>query len=202
MSDDPTPNPYSVPEVEDLLVRAIELVSQARPMPMSSTVKVNKEELLDLLEEAAERLPEELRAARWLLKEREEFLEQGRQERDEIIAQGAAQVERMVQRQEIVKAAEARARQIVSDAKAEARTLRRQTEDFCDQRLASFEVVLDRTMRTVQQGREKLLGAARLTSESALGPATPAPVQAQVGGGAAAGVGADAWAPFDQEVDR
>jgi vacuolar-type H+-ATPase subunit H len=200
MSDDTTPNPYAVPEVEDLLNRAIDLVAQARPMPMSSTVKVNKEELLDLLEDASERLPEELRAARWLLKEREEFLDQGRQERDEIIAEGAAQVERMVQRQEIVKAAEARARQIVAEAKTEARLLRRQTEDFCDQRLASFEVVLDRTMRTVQQGREKLLGAARMVEPAGDSSATPAPVQAEGGEEpVAAEVGLQGWNPFDQD---
>jgi vacuolar-type H+-ATPase subunit H len=189
MTDDPTPNPYAVPEVEDLLTQAIELVGQARPLPMSSTVKVNREELLALLEDAAARLPDELRAARWLLKEREEFLEQGRQERDEIIAQGAAQVERMIQRQEIVKAAETRARQIVAQARSEARTLKRQTEDFCDQRLASFEVVLDRTMRTVQQGREKLLGAARIEDPSAdLNGSDEVPAE----------VGA-AWDVFDQD---
>ena len=167
--DDTTPNPYAVPEVEGLLTQAIELVAQARPSPMSTSVRVNRDELLDLLEEAVSRLPDELRAATWLLKEREEFLEQGRQEREEIIADGAAQVERMIQRQEIIKAAEARARQIVAEAKVEARTLRRQTEDFCDQRLAAFEVVLDRTMHTVRQGREKLLGAARLDDGADLG---------------------------------
>jgi vacuolar-type H+-ATPase subunit H len=192
--DDPTPNPYAVPEVEELLNHAIELVGHARPSPMSTTVRVNRDELLDLLEEAAARLPEELRAARWLLKEQEEFLEQGRQERDEIIADGAAQVERMIQRQEIIKAAEARARQIVAEAKAEARTLRRQTEDFCDQRLASFELVLDRTMHAVRQGREKLLGAARLGDGAAVRPGASE---------AAATVGADGasngWTPFDQD---
>lgn len=201
MNDDDTPNPYAVPEVEALLTQAIEMVSQARPMPMSSTVKVNRDELLDLLEEAAERLPEELRAARWLLKEREEFLERGRQERDDIIAEGAAQVERMIQRQEITKAAEARARQIVVDAKAEARMLRRQTEDFCDQRLASFEVVLDRTMRTVQQGREKLLGAARLADGGELSPGLGGGGGGGGGGGdgVAAQVVGDGWTPFDQD---
>jgi vacuolar-type H+-ATPase subunit H len=171
--DDPTPNPYAVPEVEELLNHAIELVGHARPSPMSTTVRVNRDELLDLLEEAAARLPEELRAARWLLKEQEEFLEQGRQERDEIIADGAAQVERMIQRQEIIKAAEARARQIVAEAKAEARTLRRQTEDFCDQRLASFEIVLERTARTVAEGRSKLQGAARLGGPGLTGDPDP-----------------------------
>lgn len=192
MLRDDAPDPYAVPEVEDLLHQAIDLVGHARPSPMSTSVRVNRDELLGLLEEAVSRLPEELRAATWLLKERDEFLEQGRQERAEIIADGAAQVERMIQRQEIIKAAEARARQIVAEAKVEARTLRRQTEDFCDQRLASFEVVLDRTMQTVRQGREKLLGAARLDD----GPLAALDGQGPTDEGSPD----EAWTPFDQDL--
>ena len=56
--DDTTPNPYAVPEVEGLLTQAIELVAQARPSPMSTSVRVNRDELLDLLEEAVSRLPD------------------------------------------------------------------------------------------------------------------------------------------------
>ncbi len=169
--DHHSPDPYAVPEVDEILADAIAIVSAARPMPMSSTVKVNRDELLDLLEEAQARLPEELRAARWLLKERDDFLAQAERERDEIIDQARDQVSRMIERQEVVKAADARARAIVEDAKAEARQLKRQVEDFCDQRLASFEVVLEKTQRTVQQGREKLLG----TSAAGKLPAPPPP---------------------------
>ncbi len=67
----------------------------------------------------------------------------------------------MVQRTEVVKAAEQRARHIVEVAEADARRMRHECEDFCDQRLASFEIVLDRTMKTVTVGREKLAGRRR-----------------------------------------
>ncbi len=149
---------YTAPEVDEILADVIAIISQARPMPMSSTVKVNRDELLDLLEDAQARLPEELRAARWLLKERDDFLLQAEHERDELIEQGRSQVARMIERQEVVKAADAKARSIVEEARSEARQLRRQVEDYCDQKLASFEIVLEKTQRTVQQGREKLLG--------------------------------------------
>lgn len=62
----------------------------------------------------------------------------------------------MVQRTEVVRAAEHRARQIVEAAENGARTMRHETEDFVDQRLASFEILLDRLMKTVAAGREKL----------------------------------------------
>jgi len=163
------PNPYAVPEVEDLLEEAIEMLAEARPLPMSTTVKVNRDDLLHLLEQAQEKLPEELRAARWLLKERDDFVAKARQEHQDLIDEGRAQVGRMVERQQIVKAAEQRARQIVAEAKEEANTLKRQVEDYCDQRLASFEVVLNRTAATVQKGRERLLGSAKSTTEEILG---------------------------------
>ncbi len=66
----------------------------------------------------------------------------------------------MVERQEIVRAAEDNARAIIDKARAESRTLIRQTEDFCDKKLATFELLLERTGETVAKGRSRLLGTA------------------------------------------
>lgn len=153
----------SPPSFEMLLEEAIELVAAARPSPMSATVKVNRDDLLEILEEARDAVPEEVRAARWLLKEKEEFLASARHERDQIIEQGRAQVARMVERQEVLRAAETKARKIVDEARSEARTTKRQVEDYCDEKLASFAELLDRTTRTVQQGREKFAAPIDLT---------------------------------------
>ena len=70
----------------------------------------------------------------------------------------ATRAERMVQRTEVVKAAEQRAHQIVDAAEAEARRLRHEGEDFCDQKLASFEIVLERTLKLVASGRAEAAG--------------------------------------------
>ncbi|MEL7155157.1 MAG: hypothetical protein AAFN30_01005 [Actinomycetota bacterium] len=152
------PNPYAVPEVDALLDEAIELLAEARPLPMSTTVKINRDDLLHLLEQAQEQLPEEIRAARWLLKEREDFIAKARAEHQALIDEGRAQVGRMVERQQVVKEAEARARTILTEARAEANTMKRQVEEYCDRKLARFEAVLVRTTETVQKGREKLVG--------------------------------------------
>ena len=66
------------------------------------------------------------------------------------------QAERMVQRTEIVRQANHVAQRILDDANEEARRLRHEVEDYADQKLASFEIVLDRTLKTVRAGREKL----------------------------------------------
>jgi cell division septum initiation protein DivIVA len=158
MTEHVDPSELPAATLEELLDAAIEVVSEARTMPMSATIKVNKDELLDLLEDARDAFPEEMLSARRLLRDKEEFLAHARQEREAIIDQGRTQVSRMVERQEIVKAAEFRGQQIVDEARSEAHRLRDQVEDFCDQKLASFEAVLEKTNRTVQQAREKLRG--------------------------------------------
>ncbi|MFT7473256.1 MAG: hypothetical protein ACI81L_000170 [Verrucomicrobiales bacterium] len=154
------PPMHHVPEVHELLTEAIETIQTARPVPLSTAVKVEGEPLLDLLHDAIARLPEELRAARWLLREREEHLAGVRQEGDEIVAIARSRAEHMVERTEVVKSAEQRAQRILADAEAQARMMRRETEDFCDARLASLEGILDRTRTVVATGRTRLQGTA------------------------------------------
>lgn len=144
------------PDAETLLRRVIEVVNNAKSMPLSASVLISKDEVLELLEDALERLPEELRQSRWMLKERDEFLDKVRREGDEILEAARLRAERMVQRQEIVREAQHTAQRTVENARDEARRLRHEAEDYCDQKLASFEIVLERTIKTVQAGRDKL----------------------------------------------
>jgi predicted transcriptional regulator len=158
---------YHPAETEDVLLQIRAVIENARPVPLSASSMITKDEVLELVEEALEQLPEELRAARWLLKEREEFLARTRHEADEILAQATARAERMVQRAEVVKAADQRAYEIVEAAQGDARRLRHEVEDFCDQKLASFEIVLERTQRLVGAGRAKLQGTNLLAEAAA-----------------------------------
>jgi cell division septum initiation protein DivIVA len=168
---DLTPPPigaqYHPAETEDVLLQLRDIIEAARPVPLSASSMIAKEEVLELIDEALAQLPEELRAARWLLKEREEFLARTRHDADEIIAQARARAERMVQRTEVVKAAEQRSYEIVDAAETEARRLHHEVEDFCDQKLASFEIVLERTQKLVAAGRAKLQGTNLLAEAAA-----------------------------------
>ncbi|HTZ08606.1 MAG TPA: hypothetical protein VMB72_06025 [Acidimicrobiales bacterium] len=170
-------------DAEGLVQQAMDTVSTARTMPLSASVLVDRQELLDLLQGALERLPEELRHARWLLKERDEFLAARQREADVLLDDVRAQAERMVQRTEIVRQANQVAQRILDDAREEARRLRHEAEDYCDQRLASFEIVLERTLKTVQAGREKLQAVPPMPGDDELrtGPDATAPVSGEPG---------------------
>ncbi|MGI9624873.1 MAG: hypothetical protein ACR2PK_18735 [Acidimicrobiales bacterium] len=165
MSDQESPgpepqraSPYEAPEVERILRQLTDIIEAARPVPLSASSMINKDEVLEMLYECANRLPDELRAARWLLKEREDFLARVRREGDELMDMARARAERMVQRTEVVKASEVRARQVVEAAETESRRLKMESEDYCDQKLGSFEAVLERTLKTVADGRARLQG--------------------------------------------
>ncbi|MFZ9676630.1 MAG: hypothetical protein EBX99_07950 [Acidimicrobiia bacterium] len=139
-----------------LLRRAIDIIATAPNMPLSSTPRIDRDVIIEILEEALHRLPNELREARWMMKQREEFVARTRREADELIDAAKVQAERFVQRSEVVRAAEQRARQIVEAAEDESRRLKNETEDFLDQRLASFEILLDKLSKTVATGRRRL----------------------------------------------
>ena len=143
-------------DAETLLNRAVDIIASAPNMPLSSTPRIDRDEIIEILQDALARLPEELRQARWMIKEKQDFVAKARREADEILDAARVQAERMVQRTEVVRAAESRARTVLENAESDARRLRMETEDFLDQRLGSFEILLDRLMKTVATGRQRL----------------------------------------------
>jgi cell division septum initiation protein DivIVA len=145
-----------VGDAETMVRRAADIIATAPTMPLSSSPRIDRDEINELLESALERLPDELRQARWMLKERQEFVLKTRREADELLESARVQAERMVQRTEVVRAAEQRARQIIEAAETDSRRLRHETEDFLDQRLGSFEILLDKLSKTVHAGRSRL----------------------------------------------
>jgi hypothetical protein len=177
--------------VEDLLEELIEIVTSAKSMPLSSSAIITRDEVLDLLEAIRDELPEELRRARRILKDHEELRVAARREAADIVGDARVQAERMVQRTEIVRQAEHRAVRIVEDAEADGRQMRHEAEDYVDQKLAGFEIVLDRTLKTVRAGRERLASV-------------PAP-QEQPGEDERGELGDDGWLSgeglFDQDLE-
>jgi F0F1-type ATP synthase membrane subunit b/b' len=143
-------------DFETMLLQIREMIDSARTMPMSASVLVNRDEAIELIDEALHAMPEELRHARWLLKERDEYLAQARRDAEDIVEEARVQAERMVERTEVAREARRVAQQVVAQAEGDSRRIRHEAEDYIDQKLAAFEVVLERTMATVVRGREQL----------------------------------------------
>jgi vacuolar-type H+-ATPase subunit H len=127
-----------------------EIVREAKSMPLSSSALVNREETLELLREAQESLPEEIKQARWIVKDREELLSKARGDAEKIVEQAREDQLRMARKEEIVRTAGEEAERILGDADAQAKNLRREAEDYADAKLAQFEIALRRILEESQ----------------------------------------------------
>lgn len=144
------------PDAETLIRRVIDMIGTAKPLPLSTTVRIEKDEVLELLDDALDRLPTELRQARYMLRDKDDYLARVQREADEILDAARVRAGRMVERTDVVREADKRAARILEEAREQARQLRMDAEDYCDQKLAAFEIVLERTAKTVAAGRDKL----------------------------------------------
>jgi cell division septum initiation protein DivIVA len=150
-----------MPEDMDLIERIEELqvlVEEAKAVPLSSSAVINREEFLELLAQLKQEVPEEIRQARWMSRDRDELLGRARKEAERIIAEAREQRDRLLSRTEIVHAAEREAERLTDDAKERAAKMRLEAEDYIDQKLAGFEILLNKTVATVERGRAQLQG--------------------------------------------
>lgn len=150
-------------DIEDILRDLERQLADARPVPLSASVMVNAAELQQLADEVRAALPEEIRQARWILKERDQVLSSAEREAEDMQEDARLERQRLISETEVVRSSQREAERIVAEAQEEARVLRLEAEDYVDARLANFEIVLQKTMAAVEKGRERLRG--RLASD-------------------------------------
>lgn len=138
---------------------AITLIEEARSVPLSASCVVHRGEILEILEGAREYLPSDLHAAEQIIVDRDRIIEEGRTSAESMIATAREDVARMVEQTAIVQSARDEAQRILDDARAIAAQEREEVEAYIDGRLATLEVILNKTMDAVARGRERLEGA-------------------------------------------
>jgi hypothetical protein len=130
-------------------------------MPMSSSVIVNRAELLALVDQVRRALPEQLTLADEVIADADAARAEARDQADALLAAAIERAADLVEQDALVVAAKERAAQVLAVAQVEAVDLRRDADDYCDRRLADFEIDLGKVLSQVQAGRAKL--ADRLT---------------------------------------
>ena len=138
---------------------AITLIEEARGVPLSASCVVHRGEILEILDGARVALPTDLDQAIEIISARERIIEEARTSAEHLIATAREDVARMVEQTAIVQAARDEAQRILDDARALADDERAAVESYIDGRLATLEVILNKTMEAVARGRERLEGA-------------------------------------------
>ncbi|MFD4758145.1 cell division initiation protein [Streptomyces sp. NPDC058439] len=152
-------------DVQKKLDEIVEAVGSARSMPMSASCVVNRAELLAMLEEVREALPGSLAHAQELIGGREQMAEQARQEAERIIEAAHAERASLISGTEVAVQSRSEADRILGEARREADEVRAEADEYVDSKLANFEVVLTKTIGSVDRGREKLLGRGQAFDE-------------------------------------
>ena len=141
------------------LTSAITLVEEARGVPLSASCVVHRAEMLEILDDAREALPIDFESARKIIETRDAIIEEARVSAEQMITIAREDVAQMVEQTSIVQIARDEARKILDDARETADLEKQEVEEYIDGRLATLEVILNKTMDAVSRGRDRLAGA-------------------------------------------
>lgn len=148
--------------VTERLQELTALVHSARSLPMSASCVLNRPEVLTRLADLTALLPASLDRAREVLDDQALVVAQGRTEATRLIAEAMAERLVLLSDAAVLVAAEAEAARVLDQARSTAAAMRLEVEDYVDGKLATFEVVLGKTLAAVERGRSKLAGAHEL----------------------------------------
>ncbi|AEG44819.1 hypothetical protein L600_002200000510 [Isoptericola variabilis J7] len=176
MTSDTNHNPTAglLEILEDLAA----LLENARAVPLSPNVKVDRDQALGLVDELRDALPTQVARADEVLAQAERTLQDAHRQAEEIVASARARAIELVEHEQVVVQARSRAAEIVAEAERKAAELRSDADQYCDSRLAEFEQDLAGLTRQVQAGRAKLAerfdgGGPRVRWDSVTDPQWP-----------------------------
>jgi vacuolar-type H+-ATPase subunit H len=143
-------------DVLELIDELRALVHGAKQVPLRDQVRVDKKKLYDLRDQMRSTIPEEIKQARWIVKEREEMLAEAKREAERILEEVSARQTQLVAEHQLIRHAERAAEEIIEDARARGREIRLGAEDYAAEILDTLEVNLSKFIAAVQRGRERL----------------------------------------------
>src|SRR5512135_1880951 len=139
-------------DILHLVDRLEELFNESRSIPLTHSVMVDEERILDIIDQMRVSIPEEIKKAQQLLAQRDRIMAQSKEEADRTIAIARDKSTELVERDAIVEAARARAEQIMEQARLENEKTKRDADEYVLQSLTSLEAELDRILVQVRNG--------------------------------------------------
>ena len=143
-------------DLQYLIDRLETLVRGARRMPMTSRLMMDEPELIDLIDQMRTVLPEEIRYAKHVLREKEQILADAQAQADDILRTAREQADLMIQREGLLAEARAQAEQMVHQAQDETDRMRQGADAYAHQVLTELEETLDRHLASVRKGKDAL----------------------------------------------
>ena len=156
-------------DVLELLEMLYTMVTEAWGVPLGNEkCIVERDKVLNLLDEIKAQLPSEVAEARRLVNARDEFIGNAKREAEAMRKSAEEQARAMVEEQEIVRTARERSAEMIAAAENKSRELRRIAADYVDDLMRQTEESITSALSTVQNSRGafKSAGAAAAKSRS------------------------------------
>lgn len=145
-------------DIMSLIDQLEEVIDGSKQVPFSSNRMVTPDDVFDIIDEIRNSYPEDLKQARWIVKQQQEMAEDAERAANRILEEAQERARLLIAETEVVRAAEARAAEILEDARANEREIRMGAEDYADEIMANLEVNLGKLLTAVQRGRDRLQG--------------------------------------------
>ena len=133
-----------IDELEDIIDKGVSV-------PFTGRCLLDKEELMELIQEIKLKLPEDLNKAKWIKNERQNILNDAKAESDKIIKEAKDRLISMIDENEITKSAKEQAAQIMEKAKMDAKATKDASYAYTDNLLESVESVVSDTIHELEQ---------------------------------------------------
>ncbi len=141
------------------LASAIKMVEEARGVPLSASCVVHRGEMLGVLDEAKAAFPDSFAKAESIVANRDKVIEEGRLQAEQMVAMAPEEAAQLIEQTAIMQQARDEAKNILSQARQDAADQRQEIDEYIDSRLATLEVILNKTQDAITRGRERLAGS-------------------------------------------
>ena len=143
-------------EIFTLLETLEDIIENAKSIPFTEKVIVDKDDILDLIKEIRLKLPDELKQAKWVKEERGRILVEAQKEADGIVKEAENRIISMIDEHEITRKAYEQKAQIIETANEMSREISKGTKEYADNILEKVEGVLQEALKTVENNRKEL----------------------------------------------
>lgn len=142
--------------IEDIIGALYDLVQDARSMPLAADkCIVERDRVLDMLDEIIAQLPSELKQSRTIVESRNELISQARREAEMIIRQAQEQAKQMISKEAIYAESKRRAEELVTQTQERVNALKKAGNDYMDDSLRKTEEVIAEALANVRDTRMK-----------------------------------------------
>ena len=151
--------------IEDIITSLYDMVQDARSVPLSSEKCIlERDKVLDMLDEIIAQLPAELKQSRTIVESRNELIAQARREAENIIKKAQEDAEKLVAKEAIYEEAKRRSAEHIAQVQNQIVGLRKVSNEYMDDALRRTEEAIAQSLNDVQQTRAKFneLAAAQM----------------------------------------